>query len=198
MPDKNSDLHQNAPDKSDIALIVIDMINDLEYPGGECIFDAALAAANRIAALKARAKTSSIPVIYANDNFGRWRSDFREAVRHCIEQQVRGNPVVTRIEPDATDYFVLKPKYSAFYATAMETLLTYLGSKHLILTGITGNMCVQFTACDAYMRDYHIHIPQDCIASNSEEENQRALAYMQDVLNADIRLSEDIDLTKLR
>ena len=35
MPAKNADLHGNAPDKADVALLLIDVINDLEFPEGE-------------------------------------------------------------------------------------------------------------------------------------------------------------------
>src|SRR5436305_9486166 len=78
MPAKNQNLHGNAPDTHPVALLLIDVINDLEFDGGEKLLAPALAAARRIAALSARARRAGVPVIYANDNFGRWRSDFRE------------------------------------------------------------------------------------------------------------------------
>lgn len=84
MPDRNSDLHGNAPDQSAVALLVIDMINDLEFEDGERIEHAAIAAAERIHALKERCKAAGVPVIYANDNFGRWRSDFRQVVDRVL------------------------------------------------------------------------------------------------------------------
>lgn len=197
MPSKNPDLHQNAPDDSGTALVIIDMINDLEFPGGEDIYEPALAAAKRIRRLKERAKALSIPVIYVNDNFGRWRSDFREAVQRCLTTDVRGRMLAELLEPDPDDYFVLKPKHSAFYATTFETLLTYLGCKRLVLTGISGNMCVQFTACDAYMRDYYVHVPEDCTASNSAEANRDSLNYIEQVLKADTTRSENLELGRL-
>ena len=63
----------------------------------------------------------------------------------------------------------------------------------MILTGIAGNICVLFTANDGYMRDFNLVIPEDCIASESEADNQHALAYMAKVLKADTRLSTHID-----
>jgi nicotinamidase-related amidase len=195
---EHSDLHGNAPDSSPVALIVIDMINDLEFPGGENILDSAIAVADRIAALKARAREARIPVIYANDNFGRWRSDFNTVIEHCLQTSVRGRPLVQRLRPEKEDYFVLKPKHSAFFATTMETLLEYLGCERLILTGITGDICVLFTACDAYLRDFELYIPGDCIASVSDEENEKAIAYMRRVHHADVRASADLDLESLR
>lgn len=193
----NDDLNQNAPDNADAALIIIDMINDLEFPGGDLIFDAALAVADKIAALKQRAQQSGVPVIFANDNFGRWRSNFREAVDHCLNSDVRGQPLAERLCPTDEDYFVLKPKHSAFYATPLELLLKHLQCSRLILCGISGNMCVQFTACDAHMRDFELFVPADCMASNSAQENQYSLEYMKEVLSVDITPSEQLNLKAL-
>src|SRR5690554_6710169 len=138
----------NATETPATALIIIDMINDLEFPGGEDILEDALKAAERIAALKRRADAAAIPVIFANDNFGRWRSDFREVIRHCRHPTKRGHPIVDLLNPTPEDYFVLKPRHSAFFATPLELLLRHLGCERLVLCGLTGDMCVQFTACD--------------------------------------------------
>jgi len=198
MPARNKDLHGNAPDQSPVALLVIDMINDLEFEGGERLVRHATRAATRIAALKRRARASRIPVVYANDNFGRWRSDFREAVRHCLEDDVRGQPLAELLRPEPEDYFVLKPKHSAFYATTLATLLQYLGARRLILTGINGDNCVLMTAIDAYVRDFELHVPADCTASIVRRHNTDALAYMRRMLHADTRAGAKLDLRKLR
>jgi nicotinamidase-related amidase len=194
MPQKSEDLHGNAPDQSPVALLLIDMINDLEFPGGESVAKPATAAAERIAALKQQAKERGIPVIYANDNFGKWRSDFREVVKHCLEDGVRGQRLAELLKPDRDDYFVLKPKHSAFFETTLATLLEHLGSRHLILTGITADICVLFTASDAYMRDYDVHVPSDCVASLEDLDTRQALRYMQRVLRADLTPSTELDL----
>jgi nicotinamidase-related amidase len=194
MPQKSEDLHGNAPDQSPVALLLIDMINDLEFPGGEDIAKSASTAAERIAALKEKAKARGIPVIYANDNFGKWRSDFREVVKHCLEDGVRGQRLAELLKPDREDYFVLKPKHSAFFETTLATLLEHLGARHLVLTGITADICVLMTASDAYMRDYTVHVPSDCVASLEDVDTRQALRYMQRVLNADTTPSTELDL----
>jgi nicotinamidase-related amidase len=191
----NNDLHGNAPDKSEIALVLIDVINDLEFEGGEELFRAALPAARNIARLKARAHEAGVPVIYVNDNFGRWRSDFKRIVTHCLEDDVRGKPLAELLSPDEDDYFVLKPKHSGFFSTSLELLLEYLGAHTLVLTGFAGNNCVLFTANDAYMRDYKLIIPFDCTASIEPQANEYALAQMQEVLKADISPSAGIEFT---
>ena len=197
MAAKNPDLHGNVPDSSPVALILIDFINDLEFEGGDRLLRPALLAAKRIAALKAKARRRRIPVIYANDNFGRWRSDLRQAVMHCLDDDVRGRPLAQLLQPEPEDYFVLKVKHSAFYSTTLELLLDYLKAKRVVLTGITADMCVLLTAADAYMRDLEIYVPSDCVASISQAENRKALQYMARVFHADTRPSGKLDLARL-
>lgn len=194
MPAKNPDLHGNAPETMPVALLLIDVMNDMEYPGGDALLEQALPVARRLAALKRRARERRIPCVYVNDNFGRWQSDFPRIVSHCLETRVRGRPVAELLRPDDDDYFVLKPKNSGFFSTTLGTLLAYLKAKTLILTGLTGDVCVLFTANDAYMRDFHLLVPADCVASIDPERNQRMLEYMRDQLEADITPSTDLDL----
>jgi nicotinamidase-related amidase len=119
-------------------------------------------------------------------------------VQHCLRDGSRGHAIVSLLQPDEDDYFVLKPKHSGFFSTTLETLLHYLGSRKLILTGIAGNFCVLFTANDAYMRDYDLIIPSDCTVSNTAEENREALALMRKFLKADTRPSTKLRLPKAR
>jgi nicotinamidase-related amidase len=172
---KNADLHGNAPDKAEVALLLIDVINDLEFPEGDRLLQQALPMAERLRELKRRAREAGIPVVYVHDNFGRWRSDFNTQVEHCLEDGVRGREIAARLRPEGDDYFVLKPKHSGFFSTILDILLEYLGVKTVILTGIAAKICVRFTANDAYMRDFSLVVPGDCVASNTEEENHNAL-----------------------
>jgi nicotinamidase-related amidase len=144
--------------------------------------------------LKKRAKAAGMPVIYVNDNFGRWQSDFKKIIAHCTKDDAKGKSFVERLLPDDDDYFVLKPKHSGFYSTTLDLLLTHLGAKNLILTGIAGNNCVLFTANDAYMRDFKVFVPSDCVVSNTEEENAHALKQMETVLKAETTISKELDL----
>ncbi len=191
----NKDLHGNAPDQSDIAILLIDVINDLEFEEGENFLEMALPAANNIARMKKRAQQVEVPAIYVNDNFGRWRSDFRRIVNHCVRDDVRGRPIAQLLAPDDDDYFVLKPKHSGFFCTTLDLLLQYLGVRTLVIAGFAGNNCVLITANDAYMRDYQLIIPADCTASIESADNQNALRQMQEVLKADIRSSTKVEFS---
>ena len=191
---KSPDLHGNAPDNSPVVLLLIDVINDFEFEGAEALFQHALPAAKTIAELKQRTDAAGFPAIYVNDNFGKWRSDFRTLISHCIDDDTRGRPIVELLRPRPEDYFVLKPKQSGFYSTTLNLLLQHLGAKTLILTGFTGDICVLFTAADAHLRDYQLLIPKDCVVSQDANENERMLQYMERVLEADIRASGEIDV----
>lgn len=190
MPAKNRDLHGSAPDKSETALLIIDVINDLNFPEARQLMRHAPAMARKILKLKQRAKRAGVPVVYVNDNFGRWRSDLRSLVEHC--RKGKAKQIVDLLRPEQDDYFVLKPKHSGFFSSTLETLLQYFGAETLILTGIAGNYCVLFTANDAYMRDYKLVVPSDCTVSNTAAENREALNLMKNYLKADVRASEKI------
>src|SRR5688572_6466896 len=163
MPIKSDDLHGSVPDAAGAALLLIDVINDFEFENGEQLLEQAMPAAQQIARLKAAARRVGLPVIYVNDNFGKWQSDLNKIVSHCLEDGVRGEPFVKQVLPDEDDYFVLKPKHSGFYCTSLDLLLEHVGSRSLILAGIAGNNCVLFTANDAYMRDFKLFVPSDCV-----------------------------------
>lgn len=197
MPEKNPDLHGNVPEKCSVALLLVDVINDLEFDGSERLVEQVVPMAQRTAALKRRCKAAGIPVVYVNDNFGRWKSDFHAVVEHCLHDGVKGEELVRILQPDEDDYFVLKPKHSAFYETTLDILLRYLGTRTIIFSGIAGNICILFSANDAYMRDFHLIVPADCAVSNTAEENRYALEQMRDVLKADITESDQLELRKL-
>jgi nicotinamidase-related amidase len=198
MPVRSEDLHGNVPDSSQTALLLIDVINDFEFEGGGALLDLAMPVGQQIANLKHRAKEIGIPAIYVNDNFGKWQSDLNKIVSHCLEDGVRGEPFVRLVLPDEEDYFVLKPKHSGFYGTSLDLLLAHLGAHTLILSGIAGNNCVLFTANDAYMRDFKLFVPSDCVVSQTAEANDYALKQMAEVLKADTSESGSLDLRAMK
>jgi nicotinamidase-related amidase len=195
MPAKNPDLHGNAPDEAPTVLLLIDVINDLEFDGGDALLPPALAMAAPLAALKRRARAAGIPAVYVNDNFGRWRSDLSALLEHCRREGARGRPLVERLMPEADDYFVLKPKHSGFFSTTLDTLLAYLRARTLILTGLTADNCVLFTASDAYLRDFEVIVPPDCVASIDPRHTSQALDHMHRVLKAELTDSTALSLS---
>jgi nicotinamidase-related amidase len=175
------------PREPGVALLIIDMINAFDFPGARAMLPRAHSAARAIAALKRRAHAAGVPVIYVNDNFGRWRSDFRQLMEHCLKSP--GRTIARLLAPHEEDYFVLKPKHSGFEFTTLDVLLKYLKVDTLVLSGVATNFCVLFTAHDAYMRDYRLIVPSDCVASSTREADRYALAHMAHVTKADVRPS---------
>ena len=180
-----------------VALLLIDVINDMRFEGSERLVTHARPMAERIARLKGRTARAGIPAIYVNDNFGRWRSDFRRLVEYCTTADVPGRPIARALRPAPDDYFVLKPMHSAFYGTTLDMLLEQLQVSTLIVTGVAANICVLFTASDAYMRHYKLYVPADCVASNTTRENRYALAQMQSVLKAVVTPAARVPLGRL-
>ncbi len=180
----------SQPEKS--CLLIIDMINEFSFSEAASLFPAIQQTARNIAALKRHMKQRALPVVYVNDNFGKWQSDFRKLVARCLSEECRGQTVTQILLPEDDDYFVLKPKHSGFYATPLELLLRYLEVTQLIITGVAGDNYVLFTAADAYMREFKIAVPSDCTMSVDAGANQSALDHMQVTLKADTKPSGNL------
>ena len=182
----------HKPDPAKACLLIIDMINEFTFDGAAKFFPAVEQAAHNIATLKRRMKKTALPVIYVNDNFGKWQSDFRKLVTHCLEEECRGKKIAQILDPEEDDYFVLKPKHSGFYGTPLELLLRYLEVRQVIITGVAGNNCVLYTAADAYMREFDVAVPSDCTLSIDPDANRSALDHMRDTLKANTDPSDKI------
>lgn len=179
----------------DTAMLIIDMISGWDFPDATKLLRMSATIAPRIAALKARCRRAGVPVIYANDNRGQWRSDLRRVVDNAVQAGGQGGRIVAQIAPDDDDYFVLKPKHSAFFATPMDLLLQHLKVTRLILTGVASDQCVVTSAVDARMRDYAVVVPRDCVASQTAARNRRALQHFEEVLDIRTTASNRLRLT---
>jgi nicotinamidase-related amidase len=183
---------------SGAGLLVIDVVNPFEFDGADALYAHALPAARRIAALTARARDAGIPTIYVNDNFDCWHLGFRELITDVRGRSACGRAIADVLAPEPSrDHYVLKPMHSGFFATGLEVLIQRLGLHTLILTGVAADICVLFTANDAYMRGYRVVVPADCVAAEHAEDCARALRQMSRLLKADVRPSAELDLDAL-
>lgn len=169
------------------ALLIIDMINDFNFKNGDMLLEHTRTILEPILELKKSMKEKKYPIIYINDHYNLWQADYDKIINFCKND--KNADLIERIKPEQDEFFLIKPKHSAFYGTALNTLLHQLNVQHLVLTGIAGNICVLFTANDAYMREYQLWVPEDCIASASKEDNQYALTMMNHVLKASTKKS---------
>jgi nicotinamidase-related amidase len=188
----NEGLYGNVPEKSSVVLLLIDVINDFEFLDGKKLLRHALPMAKRLAHLREITKKRGYAVVYVNDNFGRWRSDFKSQVDHCLNDGTIGEEIVRLLRPEEDDYFVLKPAHSAFFSTTLDILLRHFEAEVLIITGVATNICVEFSANDAFLRGYKLFIPSDCVAANTAKLSRDSLAHMKSVLKAHTPMSRDL------
>jgi nicotinamidase-related amidase len=178
------------------ALLLVDVINLFDFPGGGGFARRALPAARNIARLRARAHRAGVPVIYVNDNFGRWRSNFQAIVAVCSEPERPGAPIAGLLKPGSRDFSVLKPHLSGFHETPLDMLLQVGEVRTVVLVGFAADNCVFFTAADAHMRDYHVVVPADCVASERDTERRHALAKMKKFFDARVAPSPHIRMRR--
>ena len=172
------------------ALVLIDFINPLNFPGAEKLAPGALKAARATLRLRERLAGEKVAVIYANDNYGVWQSDFQTLVAQCSARDDVSGEIARLLSPRPTDLTLLKPRHSAFYCSALELLLKEMGTRELILAGLAADMCVQMTAADAFLRGFEgVWVPADCTAAETPRAKANALAYMREVLKCDVRSS---------
>lgn len=164
------------------ALVIIDVINRFDFPEAPGLLRQARAAGPRIAALRRRFHAARWPVIYANDNHGKWRSNFARVVQACSHDGAPGAWLARLLAPEPQDYFVLKPEQSAFFRTPLEGLLRDLRLRRVVLAGLAGDGCVLASAIEANMHGFEVRVPADCCASASKARNERVLQVLRDSL----------------
>ena len=179
------------------ALIIVDMISDFEFESGDKLCLTALKAAENIRELKKRAKEHCAPVIYVNDNYGRWNEDFRTMAARIRAGSERGRRISEMLAPEENDLYILKPQRSGFYETPLSVLLQSLRVSNLVICGVTTDMCVLFTAHDAYMRGFRVFVPEDCCAAIEMEYHADALKLLARVTDVRIVRKGEIDLPTL-
>ncbi len=166
------------PPRARRVLLIIDFINPLDFEGAEELAEPAIDAAHATAGLRRDLCEQGVPVVYVNDNFGHWQSDFAGLTARCRKMGGPAAALVRRIAPSSGDLTVLKPRHSAFHQTPLELLLTQMGARELVITGLATDLCVQFSAMDAFVRGYKLWVPEDCTAAQNPERKRAALDWM--------------------
>lgn len=175
------------------ALLILDMVNLFDFDGGRSLARAARSIVPALASLRARFDAAGAPVVYVNDNFTRWQGEFRDLIDRAMAKGGVAREIATRLHPEPQHYYILKPKHSAFLATALPVLLAKLGASRLAITGIAADSCVLATAQDANMREFRIWVPGDCVAAQTLRRKQNALAVLDAGLGAEVRASACVE-----
>ncbi|WP_042220827.1 isochorismatase family cysteine hydrolase [Oceanobacillus manasiensis] len=166
------------------AVLFVDIINHFDFDGGDDLLAHTTEILPNMKKLRQYAKDNDLPIIYINDHYGLWQADFKKVTDFCKNE--KSQEVIDAIGPDDDDYFLIKPQHSAFFQTPLQSLLTELEKTHLIISGIAGDICILFTAKDAYMYKFDLQIPKNCMASENNQTNDYALHLMKTVMEADI------------
>lgn len=173
------------------ALIVVDMINTYDHEDAELLLPSVEKVVPVIAGLIGRAREADVPVIYANDNFGRWRSHHGELVETALSRPHAN--LIEPIRPDDESLFVMKARHSVFYETPLAYLLWSLGVGHVVLIGQVTEQCVLYSALDAHIRHLDVTIPKDAVASIHPHLASAALEMMELNMGARITTAEETD-----
>ncbi|MER0443775.1 isochorismatase family cysteine hydrolase [Streptomyces sp. Edi4] len=174
------------------AVIVIDMINTYDHPDADLLLPAARTAVPAIVDLLDRARRQDIPVIYANDNFGQWRSHHGE----LLETALAGPhaDLVEPLRPDKESLFVVKARHSIFYETPLSYLLRDQDITRVVLCGQVTEQCVLYSALDAHIRHLEVTVPRDAVAHIHEDLADAALRMMERNMDAHVPLSTELKL----
>ncbi|WP_098742670.1 cysteine hydrolase [Paenibacillus sp. EZ-K15] len=98
------------------------------------------------------------------------------------------------VSPEEGDIIVNKHRYSAFVNTRLDSVLKTLKIETLIMTGVSTNVCVESTARDGFMLDYHIVLVADACASYSQAAHDMTLQNIEGYFGKVSEVAQIIDI----
>ena len=172
------------------AVLVVDMLND--FVTGALTCDRGKAIVPATARLLDAARAAGVPVIFCND--AHIKGIDRE-LKLWGDHAIAGTPgaqVIPELKVSESDYIVPKRRYSGFFQTDLDILLTELGVKTVIMTGLHTHMCVRHTSADAYCLGYDVVVAKEATDSFTEEDYLNGLAYLKTCYGADAYTNDEI------
>lgn len=173
-------------------LLLVDVINPLQFPNARPLVRDAFKAAPKIAKLKAKFRARKVPAIYANDNYGTWHREFSDILKACCELPGDRGQIARTLAPESDDLVLLKPQHSAFHSTPLEHLLHRMEVEILVIVGFSTDMCVMLSATDARMSGYEVWVPHDCTAAENPYRKAHALQQLRQAFKCSTRASNRI------
>lgn len=175
------------------ALVLVDLQNDFCHPDGTAAgrgknvhaFEKEL---ENIKHLLETARENNIPVIHVISEHSAWtaspsgkerfgRGDQSTHLTYC-EPGSWGAEIYHPFTPHSNEKTIVKHRYSAFLNTDLELILRRNSIAHIVITGGYTNVCIDTTARDAYMRDFFVTVPYDCVLSDNEKLHNAALELL--------------------
>lgn len=187
-------------DLTKTAVIIIDMQND--FIGEEAVIPCkgTQDVVQNIKKLTEFCHSNHIPVIYTQEAHRSSQIDFGRELDgdeplHCLEGS-NGIEIIRELSPQPEDYVIMKRRYSGFFQTDLQVLLSGLKVDNLIITGAATDVCVRATATDAQQFGYHVYVPKDCVAGTTPRQHEAALDHIRYILGKVITLSDLFALEK--
>lgn len=155
------------------ALVVVDMQNDFVLPGSPVTVAGAQATVPNVRRLLDAFRARGAAVVHAIRHYRADGSDVerfrREAflARPCLVPGTRGAEIVRELAPAAGEPVIVKPRFSAFMATALDALLRGRGVTTVVLCGTQYPNCIRATAMDAVALDYAVTLVTDAASAQT-------------------------------
>ncbi|ATG93624.1 isochorismatase family cysteine hydrolase [Paracidovorax citrulli] len=180
-------LRQTRLPRNRDVLLLVDVVNPLNFPGADVLLPGAVRAARATLRLREQLEGRHVPVIYANDNYGTWHSEFSDLLAACRQLPGARGELARLMSPRPRDLTLLKPCHSAFQSTPLLHLLRQMGTQRVIVAGLAADMCVMLSATDARMLGYDVWVPGDCTAAESPARKRNALRQLEQAFRCDVR-----------
>jgi len=174
------------------ALLVIDMLNDFLDRWREEERAILIQNINELIALY---RSQGFPVLWIRQEFRPDLSDaFLEMRKKNIKITIEGTPgakICSDLNHQDDDLVIVKKRYSAFFRTALESILQEMRVQELTLCGVNTHACIRMAAIDAYQRDLEVVIATDCVGTYDQAHGDISLKYLDDKISR-LKSNEEI------
>lgn len=168
------------------ALIIVDMLNDFIDPEG--VLYCGEAALDIVPHIKKRLdsfRKTEHPVIFLQDAHAPDDKEFAKFPPHCIAG-TWGGQIIDALAPRPGEHVLPKTRYSGFYGTSLDRLLSELQPRRVDVVGVCTSICVMDTVGGLVNRDYPVRVRQDEVADFDRQAHAHALERMAKIYGAEV------------
>jgi nicotinamidase-related amidase len=158
---------------------VVDVFDTFDHEDGDRLLASFRERTPRMRRTIDIARGSDIPVVYVNDEHGRWLSDAPALIHDALEG--KGGELLAPLVPMHGEPVLLKHRYSAFDHTPLEILLEGRAIERVVLVGSSTEGCIVQTAIDARELGLKASIVVDACATTDPDLEETALRYAERV-----------------
>jgi nicotinamidase-related amidase len=163
------------------SFVVIDMLIDF-FEGNASLARQRSNLVARINELGSVFRNEHHQVIWVRQEF---RPDLKDAFLEMRRNEIHiniagtvGCQLLPDLEQSDRDSTIVKKRYSAFFGTNLDELLSEFGTEVLVVGGINTHACVRTTVIDAYQRDFDVIVAAECIGSHDLEHHNLTVQYL--------------------